>query len=80
MMVVFEEIRMNGKKSFKCACGKRITRQTTFSQTINPFNKNKQGNPKSKSEIYAELDQERNEWLKKVDPCNHVVDNTEDEE
>jgi hypothetical protein len=34
----------------------------TFEQTINPWNKNKDGNPKTYSEIIVELDEKANNW------------------
>ncbi len=56
--------KVSAKKTVKCeGCGKRMTRSTTFEQTENPFNRNKEtGLPKTLPEIYAELKQEKQEW------------------
>lgn len=59
----FEEIKQKAKKTVPCdECGKKVTRQRTFSQTINPFNKNADGNPKTSREISEELAAECREW------------------
>lgn len=71
MKVYFEEVSIKGKKSGKCECGKRITRQNTFMQTISGFNKNKEGGLKTKAEILKELVIERDEWIKKPVHCSH---------
>lgn len=66
----FHEIAIHGQKSGKCACGKRRTRREKFWQTINPFNKNVAGTPKTQAEIRAELLVERAEWLKAPITCD----------
>ena len=66
----YESVELRGKKSGKCLCGKRLTRQNTFSQTLSPFNK-KDGRLKTRGEIYDELQTERDAWLKK--PVLHVI-------
>jgi hypothetical protein len=58
----FEEVKRKVKKTGKCRCGKKITRATTLFQTINPYNKNKDGFPKNMAEIYNELDVDAAAW------------------
>lgn len=59
----FEEIKRQAKKRVPCeTCGKKVTRQRTFSQTVNPFNKNADGDPKTEREISEELTAECHEW------------------
>ena len=58
----FDEVKRKVAKTGKCSCGKRLSRSTTFSQTVNPYNKNKDGFPKTRAEIYMELHQEAEEW------------------
>jgi hypothetical protein len=60
----FEEIRWSsGRRNLKCrTCGKRFTRSRTFTQTINPFNRNADGQVKTRSEIYTELRAEAEAW------------------
>lgn len=64
----YEPVQRWAKKSGKCACGKRLTRQTTFEQTLSPFNK-KDGRLKMHHEIVEELMAERKEWLD--EPVRH---------
>lgn len=67
---VFETVAMKARKSGICACGKRVTRQTTFDQTINPFNL-KDGRVKNRHEILHELQMDKDEWMKQ--PVTHPV-------
>ena len=63
---IFEEVKLYGSKSGKCSvCGKACTRSQKFSQTINPFNKNKMGEAKTRQEIKAELLEELTLWRSK---------------
>lgn len=65
MKVVFELVKLYATKSGRCPkCGKRAIRTTTFSQTLNPFNKNTEGRPKTRKEIWEDLENERNTWMK----------------
>lgn len=69
--IIFQEVKVKGSKKCKCTCGKRVSRSKTFSQTINPWNKNKEGNPKSFGEIQEELSNERNEWMNEKELCSN---------
>lgn len=62
--VRFREVKLTRKVRVACAggCGKKLARQQTFWQTLNPFNTNAEGQPKTSSEIYAELDAEADAW------------------
>lgn len=66
----FAEVTKRGKKSGKCAvCGKRTTRSITITNTINPFNKNADGAPKSYDEVLADVTAKRDGWL--ANPVMH---------
>lgn len=66
----FERVEYRASKSGKCAaCGKRLRRSETFAQTINPFNKNKFGIPKSHAEIWGEIKAEAKAWME--EPPTH---------
>ena len=55
-IVRFEEINTMGWKNGKCSiCGKRVERAKKFYQTLNPFNLNQNGLPKTREEITKEL-------------------------
>lgn len=59
----FDEIKRTAKKRVPCeGCGKKLNRQTTFMQTLNPFNKNADGEVKTSREIWAELGVKCREW------------------
>lgn len=59
----FQDVKRTAKRRLPChECGKKISRQTTFMQTINPFNKNAEGYPKSYREIWDELGVKCREW------------------
>jgi len=61
--VNFEKVSLTAIKSCKCkGCGKTIRRQKKFYQTINPFNKNKDGRVKTRKEILKELKERIATW------------------
>lgn len=66
----YEEVKVSASKSGKCHCGKKLTRKTTFMQTISPFNKNADGTLKDRNAILAELHEEAQQW--KQEPCRHT--------
>ena len=47
--------------------GKGRQKTKTFSQTLNPWNKNKNGDPKTRQEIYAELYAQKDAWVKRCE-------------
>lgn len=66
----FQEITHQVTKSVPCTvCGKRVRRQRTFFQTINPFNKNAEGQVKTLPEIMRELVAEGTDW--QAEPETH---------
>lgn len=69
MKVNFNEVSITRTKSRKCGCGKRRTRTQKFFQTINPFNRTKDGVVKTREDIYRELEAEAYEWMKKPITC-----------
>lgn len=71
--VRFQEVKLYGEKSVKCAggCGRRLRRQRTFWQTLNPFNKGANGVPKTVDEIHAELRVQKQAWQAEGETCIH---------
>jgi hypothetical protein len=66
----FRELRHMEKRFIRCtSCRKRMTRQMTFTQTVNPFNKNADGEPASPAEIYANLRAEGAKWQPDDELC-----------
>lgn len=62
MRITFDEIKVTAKRVWT-ENGKRRQQTKTFMQTVNPFNKNADGTRKTREQIYAELMNERKEWL-----------------
>lgn len=71
MRIEFQEYGVTGTKSGKCpACGKKASRTQKFSQTQNPFNKNKDGLIKTVDEIREENKTKLFAW--KEEPVYHA--------
>ena len=52
MLVTFERIEQKRSVTYTCTkCGKKKTKVVSYSETINPFNKDKDGNVKSRWEV-----------------------------
>ena len=67
----FNVVQIMTEKSGNCpVCGKRAVRKKTFWQSVNPWNQNGNGFPKTKDEIYDEIKKEALEWRK--EPVCHA--------
>lgn len=71
MIINFQVVKVTGKKSGKCLCGKLLKRQKTFEQTVNPFNKNEKGEVCTHQEVYEKVRKEAEIWEKS--PVRHNV-------
>lgn len=59
----FDPVKRTITRGFICTvCGKRGRKTKTFTQTVNPWNKNAYGLPKLASEILIELDNQAAAW------------------
>ncbi len=67
----FEKVTWKGRQRGNCrVCGKMTRREKTFSQTLNPFNKNKERDrPKTWREIEIEVRDEARAWSKETPIC-----------
>jgi hypothetical protein len=72
MITVFPEVWLGAVKRYVCACGRRCVRKKKFFQTINPYNKNAQGNMKSREEIMVQLRHDRDGWEVAPEKCTHA--------
>lgn len=63
MRVHFEEISVKATKKWKDVNGRQRQCTKKFFQTLNPFNKNKDGSIKSRSDIMIEITASRDAWL-----------------
>lgn len=61
--VHFREVVIRGMRRWKDAEGKKHQETKKFFQTVNPFNLNADGDPKSDCEILDELIAERRKWM-----------------
>lgn len=61
--ITFQEVKIKGTKKWTDATGKKRQKTKTFSQTINPYNKNKDGTQKTRLDILEELYRERDTWI-----------------
>jgi hypothetical protein len=60
----FQRVNLPAEQAGKCpVCAKRVVRRQTFWQTINPWNKNAEGQPKTYDEIRVDLRAERDAWV-----------------
>lgn len=66
----FEKVALTGHKTTQCMkCGKKLRRQRTFWQTLNPFNRRPDGLPKSRADILKELQSEIEAWKQEPEVC-----------
>lgn len=61
--ITFDEVKVKGVRRWTDAEGRKRQATKTFSQTLNPFNKNAYGLPKTRAEIVEEITAERDAWL-----------------
>jgi hypothetical protein len=62
--VTYQEFNRRVSRSGLCVCGKRRTRSTTFTETVNPFNRDPEtGVPKTAQQVRESLNQEVAEWV-----------------
>jgi hypothetical protein len=67
----YERVETRGYKRGPCTiCGKHAERSMTFGQTLNPFNKNADGEVKIRAEIMCEITAQRNAW--QAEPVTHA--------
>lgn len=64
MRTTYEELSHSEQHTGHCpVCGTRRKRSRTFTQTINPWNKDpKTGAPRTRRQIYAALREEGKKW------------------
>jgi hypothetical protein len=68
--IEFEVVELKGRKQGACSeCGCRRQRTERFYQTVNPFNRNKVGAPKTYDEIYEEIHAEWLAWMEQPFRC-----------
>lgn len=67
----FEKVSVKDTKKIRCKKCKKTTQETEeFCQTLNPWNKNKVGDVKTRSEIREEINKKLRDWRKIPIECN----------
>jgi ribosomal protein S27E len=67
---VFEEVAYPARKRVKCyGCGKALVRSTTFTATVNPWNVNADGEPRTRAEIVEVLRGKASAWMTEPAEC-----------
>ena len=62
----FQEVSTKGVIKQECCvegCKKKTQATKKFCQTLNPYNRNKNGEVKSREEIVREINEQKREWL-----------------
>lgn len=62
--VRFNEVSLKATKKWVDSDGKKRQKTKKFSQTINPWNRDAYGKPKSRSQIIFELKQQIEDWIR----------------
>jgi hypothetical protein len=71
----FERVPLTAAKTVQCTgCGKRLRRQRTFEMTLNPWNRNAAGRPRTRQEILAALSARAAEWKLQPETCMACLD------
>jgi hypothetical protein len=67
----YDTVKLPVRKQFKCqSCGRKVIRRATLWQTVNPYNRNSSGRPKTREEIRQELmSRDLEAWLGKMTLC-----------
>ena len=75
MKYTFNEVSIRGVRKWKDpVTGKPRQETKKFYQTINPWNTTKDGNPKSREQIMAEIMAERDSWMNDKDLARRTLD------
>lgn len=63
----FDEVSVKRTKRYTDEDGKKRQKTRKFSQTLNPFNKNKDGSIKTYDQIMKEITKEADAWMESDD-------------
>ncbi len=75
----FQGVRARRQHTGKCPnCGKTVRRSRTFEHTINPFNKNADGEMKSFDEVRADVNAEADAWVPDFTHCEPAPETQEE--
>lgn len=63
-VVNFQPVKARVQRVGECGvCGKRTARSKVFEQTVNPWNVNADGTPKTREEVRAAVRAEADAWM-----------------
>jgi len=76
----FEEAKLRAERSGKCiSCGKRRKRAFTYSNTVNPWNKDENGEVRSYGQVRQVVSDKLNEFMNRFDKRGFKCSSCEDE-
>lgn len=68
----FQQVKTKATRRGKCpSCGKSVARTRVFMNTVNPFNRNADGVPKSYGEVFADVRDEAAAWAPSASYFEH---------
>ena len=71
MIIVFQKVTWSSRVAGKCPkCGKNAVRHITITHTVNPYNRNENGIPKTREEVWEDVSTKGN--LIKKEPVYHA--------
>lgn len=72
-VTTYEKVTSHAIRYGKCPiCGKRTQRLKTFTQTVNPFNKNPDGTVKTRAEVSESVKSQAKAWNPPPERFTHV--------
>jgi hypothetical protein len=70
VVTTYERVPVTAVKRLPCpVCGKLLRRQRTFSETINPWNRNPDGTQKTSREVFASVSAKAEDWKSVPETC-----------
>lgn len=71
----YQKVKAQAKRRVPCVrCGKKVTRSCTFEHTVNPWNRNAGGLPKTYAEVLAGVQAAAEAWQPHHPLCKACAD------
>lgn len=73
MITTYQRVRVQQQREGYCPiCGGKVTRSKTFEQTVNPWNRNADGTPKTAREVLIAVQAVAAEWHPSIEEFTHA--------
>lgn len=70
----FPVVHYRATKNLPCpGCGKKVRRQWTVEHTVNPYNRNPDGQPKTHEEVFEAARAEGRQWEQEPVTCSRCA-------